>query len=270
MSRCTTTGTAWILPLCIYKDVGYREDNIVGTQMTILHFSGDWPLCVSHDIGIGEHIALSILNFLSWSRLKLSCQTWIFSVDSLPRDGSCHAFLSPVATIQLVFTGSIAFENHSPERSWRPWSWTDNGSCPWGIYFLSFEWFSRRPKRTEGGCDIHLPYCSRKVCWSCRLWSLGIVLPDTICVFHWHKMPAKLFFLSVLVFQDPYSSYGLESVDECWLEQTAFWARYYILSLNVVPRPDCFLVSLLNILSVNRLCLGVGKMVTITIHKDQI
>lgn len=81
-------------------------------------------------------------------------------------------------------------------------------------------------------------------------------------------MPAKLFFLSVLVFQDPYSSYGLESVQECWLEQTAFCARYYILSLNVVPRPDFFLVSLLNILSVNRLCLGVGKMVTITIHED--
>lgn len=57
-------------------------------------------------------------------------------------------------------------------------------------------------------------------------------------------------------------------VEERWLEQTAFCARYYILSLNVVSRPDCFLVSLLNILSVNRLCLGVGKMVTITIHED--
>lgn len=107
-----------------------------------------------------------------------------------------------------------------------------NGPCPWGnfqvgLYFLSFEWFPRRPKRMEGGCGVHLPYCSRKVCCSCRLWSLGIVLPDRICVFHWHKMPAKLFFLSVLVIQDLYSSYGLESVEEWWLEQTAFYACYY-------------------------------------------
>lgn len=43
------------LPLSVYIDVGYREDNVVGRG----------PLCVSHDVGMGEHIAFPILNFLS-------------------------------------------------------------------------------------------------------------------------------------------------------------------------------------------------------------